>query len=113
MRQELQRLYEFTNLNGFVINKKKCYTMVFSRSRKYDFPPEFSIGDSSFLAEKQEATILGVIVRSNLRWDSQIQQMVRKATKAVWTLRRMKSLGVDTATLSQSRAPTAFLSKSI
>ena len=27
--------------------------------------------------------------------------MVSKASKAVWTLRRMKSLGVDTATLTQ------------
>jgi hypothetical protein len=99
--QELDRFSQFTNQNGFVINRKKCYTMVFSRSRKYDFPPEFSIGNSDFLVEKKEATILGVVVQSNLRWDSQIQQMVGKAAKAVWTLRRMKALGVDTATLTQ------------
>ena len=43
VKQELQRFYEFTTQNGFVINRGKCYTMMFSRSRKYDFPPEFSI----------------------------------------------------------------------
>ena len=101
VQQELQRFFEFTTQNGFVINRKKCYTMVFSRSRKYDFPPEFCIGNSDFLSEKHEATILGVKLQSNLRWDSQVEQMVSKASKAVWTLRRMKSLGVDTATLTQ------------
>ena len=99
--EELTRFSQFASQNKFVINRKKCYTMVFSRSRKYDFPPEFSIGNSDFLVEKKEATILGVAVQSNLRWDSQIEQMVGKAMKTVWTLRRMKALGVDTATLTQ------------
>ena len=99
--QELSRFSEFTSQNGFIINSKKCYTMVFSRARKYDFPPEFSIPGQNILGEKKEATILGVILQSNLRWDSQIELMIQKATKAVWTLRRMKSLGVDRATLTQ------------
>ena len=43
-------------------NRKKCYTMVFSRSRKYDFPPEFSIQGQDILEDKKEATILGVIL---------------------------------------------------
>ena len=101
VKQELQRFYEFTTQNGFVINRGKCYTMMFSRSMKYDFPPEFSIGDSSFLSEKKEATVLGVVLQTDLRWNSQIQHMISKASKSVWTLRRMKSLGVDTATLTQ------------
>ena len=39
--EELTRFSQFASQNKFVINRKKCYTMVFSRSRKYDFPPEF------------------------------------------------------------------------
>ena len=74
--------------------------MVFSRSRKYHFPPEFSLEQSQII-EKNEATILGVIVQSNLRWESQVKKMIGKAAKTVWTLRRMKSLGVDRATLTQ------------
>ena len=101
VQQELDRFCEFTNQSGFVINRRKCYTMVFSRSRKFDFPPEFSVGDSNLLIEKKEASILGVNIQSNLRWDSQVQKMVGKASRAVWTIRRMKSLGVDRATLTQ------------
>ena len=59
------------------------------------------IGNSDFLVEIKEATILGVVVQSTLYWDSQIQQIVGKTTKAAWTLRSMKVLSVDTATLTQ------------
>ena len=101
VQQELVRFYEFTVENKFQLSKKKCYTMVFTRSKKYAFPPEFTIGGSEFLEEKKEATILGVKVSSSLCWESQVQHMIAKASKTVWTLRRMKTLGVDTATLTQ------------
>ena len=101
VQSELDRFCKFVTENKFVISKKKCYTMVFTRSRNYDFPPEFSLGDSEFLAEKEETTILGIKVQSSLRWESQVQHMVAKASKTVWTLRRMKALGVDIPTLTQ------------
>ena len=101
VQQELDRFYQFAIQNKFVISKSKCYTMVFTRSRKYGFPPEFTLGESEFLEERQEATILGVKITSSLSWESQVQSMVTKATNTVWTLRRMKALGVDIPTLTQ------------
>ena len=73
--------------------------MKFSRSRIYDFPPEYTIGDSDILEEKKEMKILGILVQSNLGWNSQVDQMVGRASKTIWVLRRMKVLGVDTKTL--------------
>ena len=73
--------------------------MVFTRSKKYALPPEFTIGGSEILEEKKEATILGVKVSSSLCWE--VQHMIAKASKTVVTLRRMKILGVDSATLTQ------------
>ena len=101
VQQELDRSYQFSTQNKFFISKSKCYTMVFTTSRKYGFPPEFTLGDSEFLEERQEATILGVRISSSLSWESQVQSRVAKATKTVWTLRRMKALGVDIPTLTQ------------
>ena len=86
--QELDRFCEFINQNGFVINKKKCYAMVFSRSRKYDFPPEFSIGDSQLL-EKKEATILGLL---DYGLSSQIYAGNLKFRK--WLERQLKLCGL-------------------
>ena len=68
--------------------------MKFSRSRKYDFPSEFTIGDSRLLEVKQELKILGVIVQSSLKWNSQCTEMIRRATQCTWVIRRMKSRGV-------------------
>ena len=73
--------------------------MQFSRSRKFDFPLDFTIGNSDILAEKKTLKILGIQIQSNLKWDAQIEQMISRASKNIWVLRRMKALGVDQATL--------------
>ena len=74
--------------------------MKFTRSRKYDFPPEFTIGGSEILQVKTEHKILGVVVQSDLGWGSQCQEMVRRATNTTWAIRRVKTLGVSEAKLT-------------
>ena len=99
LQMELDKFYQFTVTNKLVINQRKCFVMKFSRSKSYDFPPEFTIGGSVTLEAKREQRILGVIVQDSLRWDSQCQEMIKKATNVTWAIRRMKSLGVPEATL--------------
>ena len=99
LQQELDKFFCFTEKNKLLINRKKCYVMQFTRSRKYDFPPEFTIGGSQILDVKKEHVILGVIMQSDLKWQSQCQEMVRRATSTTWAIRRMKALGVSEAKL--------------
>ena len=99
LQQQLDLFYQFTQSDKFVINQGKCFVMQFSRSKKYDFPPEFTIGGSGILDIKKSHTILGIIVQDNLKWDEQVQDMVRKAMKITWVLRRMRALGVGVASL--------------
>ena len=73
--------------------------MLFTRSRKYAFPPEFSIGGNAILEVKSTHKILGILVQDNLKWEAQTQEMVRRATKTIWVIRRMRALGVDQETL--------------
>ena len=73
--------------------------MYFSRSKKYAFPPEFSIGTTQVLEVKKVQRILGIQVQDDMRWNSQVEEMVRKATRTTWVLRRMRSFGVDQASL--------------
>ena len=77
-----------------------CYA-VYTLYKKYDFPPEFIIGGSEILDVKKEHTILGVIVQSDLKWQSQCQEMVRRATSSIWAIRRMKALGVSAVKLTE------------
>ena len=99
LQGELDRFAKFTEENKLVINRSKCYVMKFSRSRNLDFPPEFTIQGSEILEVKKSHKILGIIVQDDLKWEAQVQEMVKKATKTIWVLRRMKSLGVSELTL--------------
>ena len=99
LQKELLRFQDFVTNNKLVINTRKCYVMLFSRSTKYSFPPEFSLGNSEVLEVKKEHRILGIIVQDDLRWNSQVQQMVGKATRTTWVLRRMRAMGVDQRTM--------------
>jgi hypothetical protein len=101
LQQEVTRFADWTVMNKMVVNKGKCFSMTFSRSNKYDFPPEVSIDGAGFLEEKKTLRMLGVMVQSDLRWGTQCAEMVKKASKTIWVLRRMRELGVDTATLVQ------------
>ena len=99
LQMELEKFHNWTLENKLLANTKKCFTMQFSRSRVFDFPLEFKLGNSEFLEEKKSMKILGLVVQSNLGWDSQINQMVGRANKTTWAIRRMKALGVDKQTL--------------
>ena len=99
LQQELIKFEDFILLNKLKINSKKCYVMLFTRSRTYAFPPEFSIGDVPVLQVKKTLRILGVQVQDDLGWQAQTEEMVRRATSTIWMIRRMKSLGVDQKTL--------------
>ena len=75
--------------------------MKFSRSRKYDFPAEMTIGGSEILEVKTKHRILGIIIQDDLRWQSQCEEMVSRATRCTWTIRRMRAMVVPQHTLVQ------------
>ena len=41
------------------------------------------------------------MVQNDLKWDSQVKQMVGKASAKIWLLRRMKLMGVDENTITE------------
>ena len=48
---------------------------------------------------RKEHTILGIKVHDDLKWQSQCDEMIKRATSVTWALRRMRALGVPEATL--------------
>ena len=100
LQHELTRFFEETSKNKFVVNQKKSAVMTFNFSRKHAFPAEFQLGDSSYLEVKEVLKVLGVMIQQDLKWGSQVENMVKKASKTIWRLRRMKQLGVDQQTIT-------------
>ena len=67
LQQELLKFQDFVTNNKLVINTRKCYVMFFSRSTKYSFPPEFSLGNRDILEVKKPHRILGLTRRGRPR----------------------------------------------
>ena len=99
LQQELDRFQVFCTQNKLVINSNKSFVMLFNRSRTLAFPPEFTIANGEHMKVVKTLRVLGVLVQDDLCWGSQVNEMVRRASKTTWVLRRMKALGVDQTTL--------------
>ena len=99
---ELNRFQQETQQQKLVAIRQKTFIMMFDPSKKYSFPPEFYMGQTSdqHLAVKDVHKILGVHVQNDPRWNTQDEQMVKKGSKKIWLLRRMRQMGVDQKTIA-------------
>ena len=82
-----------------VINDKKSLVMTLGFSQAYSFPPDLVLSDNEPLLEVSEAKLLGVMLQTNLRWDSHTEYICARAASRLWTLRRLRALGLDTRIL--------------
>ena len=80
MSKELTKFKDFYNRNKLIVNGNKRFVMIFNRSRT----PEMVIGNSDILAVKKTLTILGVLVKDDLGWRSQVNERVKRASKTIW-----------------------------
>ena len=99
LQKEVDSFCQFTTENRFVVNQGKCFVMKFNRSRKYDFPAEIQLAGGKTVEVVSTLKILGIQVEDSLKWNSQVKQMTERATKTIWVIRRMRSLGVSQASL--------------
>ena len=86
---------QFVADNKMVINKQKTKIICFSKSRKWDFPPEVFFNDGTQIEVISETTLLGVVVTRDLRWDKNTDFMCQKARKRLWILRRLSSFDLN------------------
>ena len=78
-----------------VINENKSNIMLFNKSRKIDFPPEFAFRNGQNLEIVEESRLLGLIISTDLRWEANTMAICSKAMTKMWLLRRMKLLKLE------------------
>ena len=76
------------------LNYKKTKLIVFNPCKSLDFIPEISL-EKQELEVVEEIRLLGLIIRSDMRWVSNTENMVKKSNKRLWLLRRLKNLGAN------------------
>ena len=86
----------FAMENKMVINNQKTKTICFNNTRKWNFPPEVKFSSNQNIENVTEVKLVGVILSSDLKWAKNTEYICKKAMKRIWTLRRMKNLGMET-----------------
>ena len=66
--------------------------MMFNNCRSIDFMPSYCLVNEE-IELVEEMKILGVVLSSDMKWQANTDNIIEKAYKRVWILRRLKSLG--------------------
>ena len=85
---------EYAAKNEMQINLKKTKAILFNSCTSVDFMPEMRL-DNQDVEVVEELRLLGVIIRSDMTWVSNTDNMIKKANKRLWILRRLKFLGAQ------------------
>ena len=86
---------EFTQQNKMIINKQKTKVISFTKSRKWDFPPELSFSDGTPIECVPSVRLVGVLVTQDLKWFQNTKFICEKARSKLWILRRMQALELN------------------
>ena len=90
---------KFVAQNNMKINKKKTKIISFTKSRKWDFPPEVNFSDGTLIEYIPETKLVGLILSEDLRWYKNTSYICQKARQKLWMLRRMVKMELDDATM--------------
>ena len=86
---------QFVSENKMTINKQKIKVISFTKSRKWDFPPELHFSDGTQIEYLKETKLVGVIVSEDLKWYKNTLYICQKARQMLWILRRMVKLHLN------------------
>ena len=95
---QLLKTEQYARTNQMKINFLKTKIMVFNPCWSLNFSPKMTLGGHE-LEVVEEVKLLGVIIRSDLKWSSNTGSIVRRAANKLWIIRRLKNMGANTAEL--------------
>ena len=96
--KQLLQTVKYADENDMKINFQKTKLMIFNNSKNFDFMPHLCVEDSE-IEVVEESKLLGLIIRSDLKWTSNTDFIVKKAFHKLWILRRLKQLGTSLVNL--------------
>ena len=98
MQRELDEILAYSNEKKMKINQEKSNIMLFNTRKNFDFVPEVGLGSDS-LQVVEVTKLLGVQIRSDLKWSTNTDYICSKGYSRLWMLRRLKALGAETGEL--------------
>ena len=90
--KQILKTKEYARKNDMQLNYSKTKVITFNPCTSIDFLPSMKF-ENDELEVVDEIKLLGMTIRSDLKWTSNTKNMVVKACKKLWILRRLKKLG--------------------
>jgi hypothetical protein len=98
MQETAIYLHDWALNNNMCFNVKKTKEIVFAFGSNFVNTPPIMLGDA-VIEQVKEAKILGVTIQSNLKWNSHVENIIKKANKRLYLLRLCKRSGVKSTDL--------------
>ncbi|CAH1226284.1 Hypp85 [Branchiostoma lanceolatum] len=98
LQSDLNNLDNWAADNRMLLNPKKCKAMHFSFVRTPLQPPVLTLAGQT-LDITTKARLLGLHIRSDLKWDDQVETMVSKSSKRLVIISRLRRSGAPVADL--------------
>ncbi|KAI8516896.1 hypothetical protein Bbelb_054770 [Branchiostoma belcheri] len=99
LQSDLNNLDTWAAENNMLLNPKKCKAMHFSFVRTPLQPPVLTLAGQT-LDTTSKTRLLGLHIRSDLKWDDQVEDMVSKSSKRLVVISRLRRSGVPVADLN-------------
>ena len=90
---QLNKTLTYAEKNGMKLNLDKTKLILFNTCLSRDFMPDIAVNNVR-LDLVEQTKLLGVVITSDLKWEANTQYIVTKCNSKVWTIRRLKKLGV-------------------
>ena len=90
--EELMEIQEYSVNNQMKLNLAKTKLMLFNPTLSFDFVPDFTVEDTE-IETVEDMKLLGLILRNDLSWKSNTENIIKKAYARIWILKRLKNRG--------------------
>ena len=91
---QIAKIREYSKENEMELNLKKTKFMLFNPTMKFDFVPTLTL-DNINLETVDEMKLLGLTIRNDLSWKPNTLNMIKRAYKKLWAIKRLKSQGAE------------------
>ena len=97
LQDQLNDLQKYCQDNQMEINQKKCKVIMFNPHTNYAATPKLTLSGTGgdFLEVVDRVTLLGVKLRSDMRFSDNTDFICQKGYARLWMIRRLKNLGAS------------------
>lgn len=86
--KSLKKITRWMTKHNLTLSLSKCEAVWFTKTKRAVKPPVIKIYDN-VIPYKNQTTYLGVCFNQNLKWNSHIQQVIKKANKGIQVMKTL------------------------